>query len=171
MTLFHATGAYIYFDPDGAPVGMEDVFSKIDKPRRHYEAIGRADYGRALPALTIEFSSAALGWLAGLYGLEDQERRALWLARLGVDRFALELMREAPLPRDQGVVDVHSLVLRKSRSRAEDPAERPATGIAQVALDVRDGRESVVGRVERALARAKETAHLHALTKLSRTRW
>jgi 2,4'-dihydroxyacetophenone dioxygenase len=39
-TLFHVTGAYIYVDPDGAPVGIEDVFSKIVNARRHYEAVG-----------------------------------------------------------------------------------------------------------------------------------
>ncbi|RSM19514.1 hypothetical protein CDV31_001674 [Fusarium ambrosium] len=40
MTLFHVTGAYIYVDPDGNPVGVEDVFSKLDKARKHYEAVG-----------------------------------------------------------------------------------------------------------------------------------
>ena len=45
FTLFHVTGAYIYVDPDGEPVGVEDVFSKIDKARRHYADIGLgADY-------------------------------------------------------------------------------------------------------------------------------
>jgi hypothetical protein len=39
-TLFHVTGAYIYVDPDGVPVGIEDVFSKIVNARRHYEAVG-----------------------------------------------------------------------------------------------------------------------------------
>ena len=39
-TLFHVTGAYIYVDPDGEPVGVEDVFSKIDKARQHYARIG-----------------------------------------------------------------------------------------------------------------------------------
>ncbi|RSL72933.1 hypothetical protein CEP53_000963 [Fusarium sp. AF-6] len=40
VTLFHVTGAYIYVDPDGNPVGVEDVFSKLDKARKHYEAVG-----------------------------------------------------------------------------------------------------------------------------------
>ncbi len=45
FTLFHVTGAYIYVDPDGEPVGVEDVFSKIDKARRHYADVGLgADY-------------------------------------------------------------------------------------------------------------------------------
>lgn len=39
-TLFHVTGAYVYVEPDGTPVGVEDVFSKIDAARRHYEAVG-----------------------------------------------------------------------------------------------------------------------------------
>lgn len=40
VTLFHATGAYVYVDPDGAPVAMEDVFTKIEKAREHYEKVG-----------------------------------------------------------------------------------------------------------------------------------
>ncbi|KAG7410806.1 hypothetical protein LZL87_002696 [Fusarium oxysporum] len=40
VTMFHVTGAYIYVDPDGNPVGVEDVFSKLDKARKHYEAVG-----------------------------------------------------------------------------------------------------------------------------------
>jgi 2,4'-dihydroxyacetophenone dioxygenase len=44
-TLFHVTGAYIYVDPDGVPVGIEDVFTKISNARAHYESVGLgADY-------------------------------------------------------------------------------------------------------------------------------
>jgi 2,4'-dihydroxyacetophenone dioxygenase len=39
-TLFHVTGAYIYVDDGGNTVGIEDVFSKIDKARDHYEKVG-----------------------------------------------------------------------------------------------------------------------------------
>jgi 2,4'-dihydroxyacetophenone dioxygenase len=39
-TLFHVTGAYVYVDPDGVAVGIEDVFTKIESARRHYEAVG-----------------------------------------------------------------------------------------------------------------------------------
>lgn len=39
-TLFHVTGAYIYVDPDGNAVGVEDVFTKIENARTHYEAVG-----------------------------------------------------------------------------------------------------------------------------------
>ncbi len=45
VTLFHVTGAYVYVDPDGVPVGIEDVFTKIDNARKHYESVGLgADY-------------------------------------------------------------------------------------------------------------------------------
>ena len=45
VTLFHVTGAYIYVDPDGNAVGVEDVFTKLEAARRHYEAVGLgADY-------------------------------------------------------------------------------------------------------------------------------
>lgn len=40
VTLFHVTGAYIYVDPDGNPVGVEDVFSKLQLARKHYEEVG-----------------------------------------------------------------------------------------------------------------------------------
>lgn len=39
-TLFHVTGAYIYVDPEGTPLGVEDVFSKIEKARAHYDRVG-----------------------------------------------------------------------------------------------------------------------------------
>jgi 2,4'-dihydroxyacetophenone dioxygenase len=45
VTMFHVTGAYIYLDVDGNTVGVEDVFSKIQKTREYCEAIGLgADY-------------------------------------------------------------------------------------------------------------------------------
>jgi 2,4'-dihydroxyacetophenone dioxygenase len=45
ITLFHVTGAYVYVDPDGNPQGLEDVFTKLERARRHYEQIGfGADY-------------------------------------------------------------------------------------------------------------------------------
>ncbi len=45
VTLFHVTGAYIYVDPDGNPLGVEDVFSKLQLARKHYEEVGLgADY-------------------------------------------------------------------------------------------------------------------------------
>jgi 2,4'-dihydroxyacetophenone dioxygenase len=40
VTLFHVSGAYIYVDPDGVPVGVEDVFTKIANARRHYDEVG-----------------------------------------------------------------------------------------------------------------------------------
>ena len=45
VTLFHVTGAYIYVDPKGNAQAVEDVFSKIDLARDHYEKVGLgADY-------------------------------------------------------------------------------------------------------------------------------
>jgi len=40
ITLFQVNGAMIYVDPDGKTLGYEDVFTKIDMCRRHYEAVG-----------------------------------------------------------------------------------------------------------------------------------
>lgn len=45
ITWFHNTGGYTYIDPQGNPEAYEDVFTKIDAARRHYQAIGLgADY-------------------------------------------------------------------------------------------------------------------------------
>ncbi|HET7479254.1 MAG TPA: 2,4'-dihydroxyacetophenone dioxygenase family protein [Rubrobacteraceae bacterium] len=40
VTLFHVTGAYVYVDPDGNVVGIEDVFTKLEAAREHYEEVG-----------------------------------------------------------------------------------------------------------------------------------
>ena len=40
ITLFPVTGAYIYVDPDGNAMGVEDVFTKLEATRKHYEAVG-----------------------------------------------------------------------------------------------------------------------------------
>ncbi len=45
VTFFNISGAMIYVDEAGAIVGRDDVFTKIDMCRRHYEACGLgADY-------------------------------------------------------------------------------------------------------------------------------
>lgn len=40
ITLFHVSGAYVYVDPDGNAVGVEDVFTKLAAARAHYQAVG-----------------------------------------------------------------------------------------------------------------------------------
>jgi 2,4'-dihydroxyacetophenone dioxygenase len=40
ITLFQVNGAMIYVDPDGAVEGYEDVFTKIDLCKAHFEAAG-----------------------------------------------------------------------------------------------------------------------------------
>lgn len=45
ITLFQVNGIMYYVDPWGNSVGFEDVFTKIDMCRKHYEAVGLgADY-------------------------------------------------------------------------------------------------------------------------------
>jgi 2,4'-dihydroxyacetophenone dioxygenase len=45
ITLFQVNGIMYYVDPWGKPLGYEDVFTKIDMCRKHYEAVGLgADY-------------------------------------------------------------------------------------------------------------------------------
>jgi quercetin dioxygenase-like cupin family protein len=40
ITMFQVNGAMIYVDPDGAVLGYEDVFTKIDMCRKHFAACG-----------------------------------------------------------------------------------------------------------------------------------
>jgi quercetin dioxygenase-like cupin family protein len=40
ITFFNIKGAMIYLDPEGRLVGYEDVFTKVEMCRRHYEAVG-----------------------------------------------------------------------------------------------------------------------------------
>lgn len=40
ITLFHTTGVITYVDPDGQITGYEDVFTRLEKCRRHFGAIG-----------------------------------------------------------------------------------------------------------------------------------
>ena len=45
ITFFQVNGNMYYVDPWGAPLGYEDVFTKIEMCRKHYEAVGLgADY-------------------------------------------------------------------------------------------------------------------------------
>ena len=45
ITLFHVTGGYVYVDPQGLALGYEDVFTKLENARKHFEAIGKgADF-------------------------------------------------------------------------------------------------------------------------------
>jgi 2,4'-dihydroxyacetophenone dioxygenase len=40
VTLFHVTGAYVYVDPYGKAERIEDVFTKLEMAREHYEKVG-----------------------------------------------------------------------------------------------------------------------------------
>lgn len=40
ITWFHVTGGYLYLNSQGALIGHEDVFTKIEKARQHYEQVG-----------------------------------------------------------------------------------------------------------------------------------
>ena len=48
LTLFFVQGALMYVDPDGNATGYDDVFTRIEKYRAHFEAVGLgADHVRA----------------------------------------------------------------------------------------------------------------------------
>ncbi len=40
VTLFQVTGCLMYVDPQGGSTGYDDVFTRIDKARSHYTAVG-----------------------------------------------------------------------------------------------------------------------------------
>jgi len=45
ITLFHVLGAVIYYDDQMRPTGHDDVHTKLEMARRHYEQVGLgADY-------------------------------------------------------------------------------------------------------------------------------
>ena len=47
ITMFTVHGSLMYVDPDGNSTGYDDVFSRIEKYRAHFEAVGLgADYVR-----------------------------------------------------------------------------------------------------------------------------
>ena len=40
ITMFNVNGAMVYVDDDGATIGYEDVFTKIEMCTKHYEKVG-----------------------------------------------------------------------------------------------------------------------------------
>ncbi len=40
ITYFQVNGVMVYVDPWGKTIGYEDVFTKIDMCRAHYQAVG-----------------------------------------------------------------------------------------------------------------------------------
>ena len=39
-TLFQVNGALVYVAQDGTAIGYDDVFTRVEKTRRHYESVG-----------------------------------------------------------------------------------------------------------------------------------
>jgi hypothetical protein len=42
VTLFQVNCSLIYVDPQGVSTGYDDVFTRLDKARAHYAAVGLA---------------------------------------------------------------------------------------------------------------------------------
>jgi quercetin dioxygenase-like cupin family protein len=40
VTLFQVNGSLMYVDPQGASIGYDDVFTRLDKARAHYATVG-----------------------------------------------------------------------------------------------------------------------------------
>ena len=40
VTLFQVNGSLMYVDPQGASIGYDDVFTRLEKARAHYAAVG-----------------------------------------------------------------------------------------------------------------------------------
>lgn len=40
ITLFHVTGSLLYCDPEGNVIGADDVFTKLELAKKHYEKVG-----------------------------------------------------------------------------------------------------------------------------------
>ena len=85
IMLFHVSGAYIYVDPDGHAVGVEDVFTKLAAARAHYDAAGgepidadRFDAESAMPAMRVAVGIG--GWASGADWNWPQSRGSPWRA-------------------------------------------------------------------------------------------
>ena len=44
ITLFQVTGSLMYVDPQGVSTGYDDVFTRLDKARAHYTAVGLGEH-------------------------------------------------------------------------------------------------------------------------------
>ena len=44
ITLFQATGSLMYVDPQGVSTGYDDVFTRLEKARAHYSAVGLGEH-------------------------------------------------------------------------------------------------------------------------------
>jgi quercetin dioxygenase-like cupin family protein len=44
VTMFQVTGALVYVEPDGRAIGYDDVFTRLEKTRAHYESVGLGDF-------------------------------------------------------------------------------------------------------------------------------
>ena len=40
ITLFHVCGALVYYDDDDQPIGHDDVHTKIEMCKAHFEEVG-----------------------------------------------------------------------------------------------------------------------------------
>ena len=114
----------------------------------------------------VDLPPEALGVLAALHGLDDPERRALWQRRLELDRSAVRLLAEAPVPQEQGVVDVHSLADRVPRRMHQAGPDEVGARVHETARQVRAGEVRAVDRARQALELAREHADLNALTRV-----
>jgi len=56
ITMFHVTGAYIYVDPQGKPEAVEDVFSKIELARAHFEKVSFASSQSRISLILSDWS-------------------------------------------------------------------------------------------------------------------
>jgi aspartyl-tRNA(Asn)/glutamyl-tRNA(Gln) amidotransferase subunit A len=105
--------------------------------------------------------------MAGLWDLDNPSRREAWAARMDVDAAALDLLRKAPVPEDQGPVDLHDLVHRPSfPERAGRGREDHVSDITRTATAIQEQRRRAVDRVEDSLEAAKTASHLNALIHL-----
>lgn len=116
-------------------------------------------------------SPDSIAAIASLYELDDPGRHKAWRDRLDMDRETIELLKEAPIPVEQGVVDVHSLKGRPTRERwakrplAPSGKHAPFSAYEEAAA-VGEGRTRATDLVERSLENAHRQSHLNALIVL-----
>ena len=99
-TLFQVNGALMYVDQEGGAMGYDDVFTRLEGTRRHYESVGRRRGvpGHAHPVIGELFSLRGRGALVTGAARGLGEAMALALAEAGADVAVVDVE-----PADAGV--------------------------------------------------------------------
>ena len=102
--------------------------------------------------------------MAELWDVDDPSRLEAWAARMDADAAVLDLLRKAPVPDEQGPVDLRGLAQRPSCPKQVGRGRGGhVSDITQTAIAIQEQRQRAVDRVEGSLEAAQGARHLNAL--------